>query len=437
VTERLDADVVVVGNGVAASMAALSAAEAGASVVQIAGPPGATALSSGAVDLAGAFGRLDEPVERALSLLVSRAPTHPLALIGREASLELATESAERLAAMGDLYAARSPEALPRVAATGVGGLHRAWLLQATQADLREHVGGIVGVADLGPACPVSAWLTEGALQNELESAEMDLALERIRVELPPRLVVMKPLLLAQRLDEDDQARESFGAALADAVSGHQLAALLIPPIAGLDHAVGVCTSWTEAAGVPVVELLGRPGDPPGMRLHRLLERAVDESEIRRIRGKATPETLEADHLEALTMNGRDGETEVRARSFVIATGGLAGGGLTLGRTLSEELFDLAIMFDGSVVEPPSSLLGEDRHNLYSSKLAMDHPIHRAGVMVDASLRPARDGEPVFQNLFAAGAILADHDPVADGSGLATAMITGVCAGRSAAGDSG
>lgn len=434
-TERRKADVLVVGSGAAGSIAALTAADRGASVTLVAGPPGATALSSGAIDLAGLDCGIDATVEQAFAALEHRAPLHPLILLGRSESLTLAVETAERLCGMGDLYRARPVTEPPGLAASGLGGLHRAWLLQRTQADLRAFVGASVGVADFGPACPFSAWLVKGGLEQELVEAGLELELEQVPVELPRELGEVSLLLAAGRLDRDDETKKRFAEALAASLSERKLSALLIPPLVGLDRSFELCRFLSEAAGAPVFELLGRPGDPPGMRLHRLLEHAIAAAGVEVIRGKAESCSLTGDHLDKLSVRTREGAIELEAGNFVLATGGLAGGGLRLARTLKETLLGLPLAVDGKRFAPPSSLFGADRDGYYGASSTGPHCIQRVGVQVDASLRPMAAGEPVLDNLLVAGAILADHDSAFDGSGLATAMITGAHAGRASFGE--
>ena len=76
----LSADVVVVGGGLAGACAALAARESGAEVLLIARSPGATAMSSGAIDFAAADD--DAPIGEAARRLARNAPGHPYALLG-------------------------------------------------------------------------------------------------------------------------------------------------------------------------------------------------------------------------------------------------------------------------------------------------------------------------------------------------------------------
>jgi glycerol-3-phosphate dehydrogenase subunit B len=76
----LTADVVVIGGGLSGACAALGAREAGAEVLLVARAPGATALSSGAIDFASAED--DAPIGEAARELSRTVPGHPYALFG-------------------------------------------------------------------------------------------------------------------------------------------------------------------------------------------------------------------------------------------------------------------------------------------------------------------------------------------------------------------
>src|SRR5205814_9833572 len=111
------------------------------------------------------------------------------------------------------------------------------------------------------------------------------------------------------------------------------------PAVLGLRAAAEVETDLREALGVPVVELPTLPPSVPGLRLELALTRAL----------RAAGAVLQVGHGARLEPEGeRPGWVElatpahplrVRASSFVLATGGLASGGLE-------------VTLDGTVREP-------------------------------------------------------------------------------------
>jgi glycerol-3-phosphate dehydrogenase subunit B len=63
-----------------------------------------------------------------------------------------------------------------------------------------------------------------------------------------------------------------------------------------------------------------------------------------------------------------------------------------------------------------------------------DHAAFRAGVRIDASLRPLdENGEPAYRHIYAAGSVIQGYDAAADKTGLGVAIFTGYLAGEAAA----
>lgn len=438
-TDVVKAEVAVIGAGAAGAMAALAAARVdGVGVALVAGRPGATAFSSGAVDLAGDVSLTSlTPVRESLSRLIAEYPAQPLSRLGQAEGERIAKVVVDVLCAERDgarLYNARGLDQTHQLAVTALGHLHTCWLSQASQVNLRGWPGRTVGVAEIsGSALP--AWMITGILGRAAAAAKLDAAFEPIDVLLPTWLDPGRPLLIARRLDDDETAVTRVGRAIADAVKERPVDVVLVPPWGGLDRSPAVVKALSEAAGVPVLEVLGRPGDPPGIRLHRLLERSTGEAGVEHIAGMAVELNVSGDHVRSVEVRGGGVEVTLEAGVFVLATGGLAGGGIELRRAPTEVLLNLPLELDGKLLEPPASLFGAERSGLFETSLEASHPLCRAGVPFNTSLRPLSAGEPGFANLFVAGALLAEHDPRAGRSGLSTALITGYRAGELAARD--
>src|SRR2546430_2762414 len=98
-----------------------------------------------------------------------------------------------------------------------------------------------------------------------------------------------------------------------------------------------------------------------------------------------------------------------RARSFVLATGGVASAGLEL---------DTSGKGREPVLDLPVAALPAKTEPLFEPSYFDEHALSRVGVAVDASRRPVdSEGAPVYENLHAAGATLAGAVPWREGSG--------------------
>jgi glycerol-3-phosphate dehydrogenase subunit B len=116
-------------------------------------------------------------------------------------------------------------------------------------------------------------------------------------------------------------------------------------------------------------------------------------------------------------------EERLEAEVVLLACGRFLGGGLREHEGgVHETLLDLplydesGVRIDGSV---PSRLVRpspEAPQRLFSS-----------GVRTDSRLRPlGADGEPFFENLFAAGDLIGGFDPSTERTGLGVALLTGL-----------
>jgi glycerol-3-phosphate dehydrogenase subunit B len=124
--------------------------------------------------------------------------------------------------------------------------------------------------------------------------------------------------------------------------------------------------------------------------------------------------------LEAVVAQTAARPRTYRARSFVLASGGFASGGIhvdSYGRA-HETAFDLAIAGVPAPDEPR-----------FAPGYFDEHPLARAGLAVDEELRPVdADGAPAFENLHAAGATLAGATPWREASGNGLSLATGYAA---------
>ncbi len=109
-------------------------------------------------------------------------------------------------------------------------------------------------------------------------------------------------------------------------------------------------------------------------------------------------------------------ENVIKAKGAILATGRFLGKGLHADRErISESLFNL------EVFQPA-------KRYLWHNKDFFDpggHGINRAGIETDSYFRPiGKDKKPAYENLHAAGSILAHHDWMREKSGSGIAIAT-------------
>ena len=118
-----------------------------------------------------------------------------------------------------------------------------------------------------------------------------------------------------------------------------------------------------------------------------------------------------------------------QAPKFLLATGGILGGGFdsNLNGRVWETIFDLPLT------------IPQKRSDWFQSSFlsSTGHPVFNGGVTVNGNFQPVDStGNPLFTNLWAAGNVLAQYDPIQERSLEGTAVATGIAAGRAAAGQS-
>jgi len=441
---RLNADLLVIGTGVAGCVAAAAAARRGARVVVLDGGASATSMSSGAIDVAAASSTPQAdplapgpPYAAALEALAAAAPNHPYARIGAtgRGRLEEALDLLRSLAVEVDLTGAEQA-GQNLVLATALGTTKRAALAQRSIAagDLAALAGGRVGFLhfehhydlDLQAAAATldavgregrgSSWLRASALGVDFLRRARDAQLSTVELA---RLIDAPHMIAALGLAVEQS--------LLDAPT---FAALLAPPVLGLLAVDEVRAQLEGELGHPLAEICAMPPSVPGWRLDRSLRRGLTRARVEVIKGRVVGTALGgtgAIAIEYLEVGAAMPHT-LRARTALLASGHLPASGIVARQDLREPLFDLPLWLDGEHLQRRRAreLLGTD----YGAA----HPLLRIGLATDELLRPlAAEGlAPAHPRLFAAGAILAGNDPTVHQAGLGLCALTGLLAGQAA-----
>ena len=396
---ELHYDVVVIGAGVAGLTAAARAAEGGASVCVLASGVGSTHLAPGTVDVLGYDpDRVEEPA-RALPSFVAARPDHPYARLGIEA-----------IAPALEWFRARVADG-PHEGYSYVGGLERNRLLPTAVGALRPSAlvpetmaGGEVGAG--GQVCAVGF----RALRDFHASSLADnLGGRAVEAELDLGRVEVNALAVARRFD-DPEFRSAFVDRLGPRLrEGERVA---VPAVLGLRDPHGVWVDLEQRLERPVFEVPTLPPSVPGMRVFDLLHAALRRGGGRLVLGaEVTGAEREGERIVGARAHTSGRDTLYRARWVVLATGGFASGGLELGADWAARETVLGL----TLRDVPAP--GQDR---FGPEYFGEQPMARAGVAVDARLRP-----PGVEGVLVVGAALAGAEPWREGSGEGIALTSG------------
>lgn len=406
-------DLLVIGAGLAGLSAALRAAEAGLRVKVIAKGMGSPYWAAGAIDLLGYVGVADRAVASPWARMAELDAGHPYQRLG-EARIRQALDWFQQCPAaqaLGYTGAGDNNVLTPSPA----GAWRPSYLAPAGQRagaadDARPMViVGFEGMRDFYPHLIArnlsaqgqtvrAALLPWGVLsaQRDRNNAQLAEAVDDPRTQ--QRLVdVLKPVVKPGE-------RVGLPAILGRHAHPQALAALQ----AGLNTAV--------------FEIPTLPPSVPGIRLATALRHALEAHGVRVEIG-----------MEAVGFHAEDGviqyvETATsarplkhRAQAFLLATGGVLGGGFNSDHTghFWETIFDLPLT------------VPQDRRAWFRPDFLdpQGQPAFRGGVAVNDALQPVdAAGNVVYANLWAAGGLLAHMDAILERSLEGVAIASAVAA---------
>ncbi|ELZ50955.1 anaerobic glycerol-3-phosphate dehydrogenase subunit B [Halorubrum distributum JCM 9100] len=452
----ITSDVLVVGGGLAAVTAAVSAAREGADVRLVSHKASTLRQASGLIDALGYVpatepakplrdgpptagreldpdewpdpeGPLADPFEG-----IDRLPeSHPYRIVGGDAlrdGLDLFDDLAgdayrgghtERNALVPTFGGAVKPTArYPAAAEAGLASDDRPMLVvgfrSLTEYDARAFAGR----------------LEAAGVPFDVAGAEVEFA-EAFRADA-------KITRLAKALDHDEAidgvpARE----ALAKAVSPHlhdvvdedggvdRVERVGFPAFLGDDRGDEVRAELADRLGADVFEIPMGPPSLPGLRLEDRLFDALDAEGVRFETGNPVVgvDSASDGRVEAVAVDRKGRTAPYGADAFVLATGGLVGKGLDSDREGAREpVFDL-------YVDQP-----DDRYEWFVDDAFGDQPYARFGVRPDERCRPTdADGAVQYENVFAAGGVVGGADAAREKSASGVSLATGIVAGRQAA----
>ena len=415
-------DVLVAGSGMAGLVAALTAASQGKKVRMLTTGMGSLAISGGNVDiLAYADGGSVSAPWAGMALLPAE---HPYRLMGAECVREaIAFFQRQMEARQWPMQAASTPAGqtcnvqIPTI----MGTLKPTHLLpagvniKALAEARRVLVVSVEGLRDCRPALVISQ------LRRYRAWADREFAQMTVPSPLGETHRSATALDLA-RLMEKPQSRQWLLEALKPHAGSCDL--VLLPPVCGSKARPDAWQAVEAAAECPVVEMLSIPPGVGGLRLRDALLRALREYDFELFENARVLHAETAGKkCTALVAEASGQERRHEARTFVLATGGILGGGLDLAPGSARE----SIMGLDIAVPDDVELWSE-------AELFGKHLFARMGVRVDSTMRPVSSQAAVcWNNVFFAGRSLGGYDYATEKSGHGVAVATGWQAGRMAA----
>ncbi len=453
----MDYDVIVIGGGIAGTLAAINAAKT-AKVAVVRKGYGATALSYGAFDIAGGAGTRGRPLKGLMHLaegienILANEPRHPYSILSASFKEDRINGFSDMIKTVGDRFFGELEDAglryegswennmlLPNQHGTfKVTSFCQASIASGNLAKLMGRailfVGFTVGAAhNKTRALFLSDILSRYGLRSfkDLSCTGVDLGSAGITCN------VNRGISLAAMMDNENEANKVL-TVMRQALDTKRYDHIFIPPVMGIANHTGVAKMFADTFGDSVSEFLASPPSAPGLRLQYALDRLLATHGVTVIDGTASCDGA-ADPIKDLRVTRKDGKTSLlSAKSFVLSTGKFISSGIENGGTPAcmgasalrhegtwhEAVFGLPVFIGTHPVKdsPRSGYTTPDPFD--------DQPFFSMGVSVDGALRPVdAEGRVVHGNLFAAGSVLSGYNYIYDKTGMGTAMITGTKAG--------
>ena len=413
-------DVVVIGAGLSGLIGAWQACLAGLNTKIITKGWGTTYWSTGCIDILGYkppdfTQRITSPAEY-LNEFIKTFPNHPYSLVGQEVLVN-AIHSFKQLSeeVQYPYYGSLDTNLL---LPTAVGSVRPTCLapMSMIAGDLSDPspmlIVGFDQFLDFYPALIADNLNIQGFLAKDIM---LDLQSLRARK-------FMSGMVLARLFDEPEFRQEVIDALKTKLGN---ISRIGFPSVLGLNKTNEVLRDLESSLGIKVFEIPGLPPSIPGIRLHNLLV-----AEIEKLHGAVyngmlvTHADIENNHIKNVYSDAAARQISHPAKYYILATGGILGGGIIT----NENGYAKELVFDLPVKLPLlRSAWFNDQYLSHES-----HPIHSNGVTVDFSLHPLDDMDQItLLNLYAAGNIIGNYDPIRELSLEGIALATGFKIGES------
>ena len=411
-------DLLVIGAGLAGLSAAYTAAKNGLKVRVITKGLATTHWNAGAVDVLGYVenGTERQPVTRPLDAVSAFNETHtghPYGLV-TPALLANAFESFAGWAQEAGLpYAGANAAGDNLLLPSPVGAARPTYLAPRAQiaGDLQRKepfvIVGFHGLRDFFPELIASNLVEQGHAARTVF----------LPLELLTEQSDRNTIQLAQALD-DSLRTAKLGRELKGIVKAGERIGL--PAILGMQHLTREVEDLRAQRGAPIFEIPTLPPSVPGVRLHKALSHQLTKLGVRiEINQEAKGFHAENGKIVWVETATSSRPLKHRSRAFLLATGGILGAGFNTDHTgrVWEVVFDLPLTVP-------------QRRSQWFRPLFMDpagHPVFQGGVTVNRQFQPiGDDGQPVYGNLWAAGGLLANADPINERSLEGIAIATGM-----------
>ena len=407
----MEFDTIIIGGGLSGLISGIYLSQRGQRCVIISSGQSALHFSSGSFDLLNNLPdgtSVQKPLD-AISELVKQAPTHPYAKLGENKFKELARQAEEFLKNAGISTQGDHEENHYRV--TPMGTLKPTWLtlknllISENEKCLPiQHPGlfNITGFLDFYTRFIADEFLKMGA-KCSIHSINFP-ALENLR----KNPTEMRSVNIARVFDKQENIKEL--ARILKAESG-DCDSIILPAITGLNRE-DVVDYLRKEINKPIYLLPTLPPSVPGIHTQQKLRSVFQQNGgVFMLGDNVLRADIKGNRISQI-YSFNHGDIPFVGQNFILATGSYFSQGLIAStEKIYEPIFDLDVTFT------------PNRTQWYNSDVFDTQPYQSFGIKTDSTFRCTREGK-LFENLYAAGAILEGFNPLKEGCGAGVSILS-------------
>lgn len=404
-------DTIIIGGGLSGLISGIYLSQRGQRCVIISSGQSALHFSSGSFDLLNNLPdgtSVQKPLD-AISELVKQAPTHPYAKLGETKFKELAQQAEEFFKNAGISTQGNHEENHYRV--TPMGTLKPTWLtlknllISENEKCLPiQHPGifNITGFLDFYTRFIADEFLKMGA-KCSIHSINFP-ALENLR----KNPTEMRSVNIARVFDKQENIKEL--ARILKAESGN-CDSIILPAITGLNRE-DVVDYLRKEINKPIYLLQTLPPSVPGIHTQQKLRSVFQQNGgVFMLGDNVLRADIKGNRISQI-YSFNHGDIPFVGQNFILATGSYFSQGLIAStEKIYEPIFDLDVTFT------------PNRTQWYNSDVFDTQPYQSFGIKTDSTFRCTREGK-LFENLYAAGAILEGFNPLKEGCGAGVSILS-------------
>jgi len=410
-------DVIVIGGGISGIFAAITAARRGKQVLLVTKGVGAIATAGGTIDMLG-YTWDGFPVRSPWEAMGKMDTDHPFMLIGRD-TVEQSVQAFLSLC-LGEGYPYLGSLEKNQWIPTALGRLKPTCLVPRTMDATGFKAAEDVFVVGFEGLKDYSARLIAGGLA-ECPGYRKNYSILSVKPEIENGRD-LTALDVARWLDSE-KGHQSCIEQLIRFVRPNSF--ILLPPVLGTRPDYVLFDKFEQATQCRVIETVGLPPAVTGYRLRRMLVKCLAKWKIQVIeQTNVIRATLANGRCSEIVTGNLDRQRSYQADAFILASGGLFGGGLLAEPDqVIESIFNLPVIV-------PAKNSNWSQENLFFTQ---GQPFAKFGVKVDEKLRPLNEtGQVLLENVFVAGKTVAGYDYCREKSGNGVALATAYRAGLEA-----